>query len=410
MKKFNYKWVILVLSFLGLLSVQGTRSTFGAFLQPWETAFSTNRETMSLIAMLSFVIYGISQPIIGKLIDRYSVKKIFSISTLLVGISTILTYFAENVWHIAFLYAVIASIGFGGASGIAATVAVTEWFQEKRGFALGIINAGSSAGQLILVPSSLLLINRFGWKPATLALGLFLTFFTFPILAIFFRSASTEKCLKLYKEKTHNVEINNNVSHHSVFNLKSTFMIIKSRRFWFLAIPYLICGYTTTGLMDTHLISLAHGHGYSETMAGTAVSLLAAFNILGTLLSGFFADRWNNRKFLAGLYIIRAISIPILFVSGHNFILLLFSIIFGFVDFATIAPTSILATNFYKGDLIGYALGLLYLSHQIGSALGAYIPGLFFQITGNYNISLASAIVLLICCLNIKLSVTGLLR
>ena len=173
-------------------------------------------------------------------------------------------------------------------------------------------------------------------------------------------------------------------------------MIIKSRRFWFLAIPYLICGFTTTGLMDTHLISLAHEHGYSEIMAGTTVSFLAAFNILGTLLSGFFADRWNNRKFLAGLYIIRAISISILFVSGHNFTLLLFSIIFGFVDFATIAPTSILATNFYEGNFIGYALGLLYLSHQIGSALGAYIPGLLFQITGNYNISLASAVVLLI--------------
>lgn len=396
MKKLNYRWIILALSFLGLLSVQGTRSTFGAFLQPWETAFSTNRETMSLIAMLSFITYGVSQPIMGKFIDRYGVRRIFSVSTLLVGISTILTYFATDIWHIALLYAVIASIGFGGASGIAATVAVTEWFQEKRGFALGVINAGSSTGQLILVPSAMLLISKFGWKPATLILGLFLTFFTFPILAIFFRSVPLDKRLKPYKEESQNIAIDNDVPHHSVITKMGTFAIVKSRRFWLLAIPYLICGFTTTGLMDTHLISLAHGHGYTEAMTGTAVSVLAAFNIFGTLLSGFFADRWNNRKFLAGLYSVRAISITILLVSGHNSTLLLFSIIFGFVDFATIAPTSILATDFFKGNSIGYTLGLLYLSHQIGSALGAYIPGLLFQTTGDYSDSLVLAVVLLI--------------
>lgn len=396
MKKLHYGWIILILAFLGLLAVQGTRTTFGAFIQPWETAFSTNRETMSLIAMLSFIIYGLSQPIMGKLIDHYGVRTIFSGSALLVGISTILTYFATSIWHIAFLYAIISSIGYGGASGVAATVAVTQWFQEKRGFALGVITAGSSAGQLIFVPLVLLLINKFGWQTATFTLGLFLILFTFPILAIFFRSSPSDKGLKPYGEGIYTAAIDNNVSHVSSSSKRVSMAIIKNSRFWFLAIPYLICGYTTTGLMDTHLISYTHGHGYSDAITGTVVSLLAAFNILGTVLSGFLADRWNNRIFLACLYMIRAITMVILLVSGHYYMLLLFSILFGLVDFATIAPTSMLAADYFKGYSVGYVLGLLYLSHQVGSALGAYIPGLLFQTTGDYNLSLIMAVILLI--------------
>lgn len=68
--KYHYAWIIVFVTFFTFLAVQGARLSFGAFVEPWEKDFSMNRGTISLISTLSFIIYGISQPIIGRLVDK----------------------------------------------------------------------------------------------------------------------------------------------------------------------------------------------------------------------------------------------------------------------------------------------------------------------------------------------------
>ncbi|GGA74510.1 hypothetical protein GCM10008025_17810 [Ornithinibacillus halotolerans] len=85
-RKIHYAWVIIVDIFLAFLAVQGARLAFGAFMEPWERDLSITRGTTSLISTISFIIYGITQPIIGRLVDNYGARVILSISTLLVGI------------------------------------------------------------------------------------------------------------------------------------------------------------------------------------------------------------------------------------------------------------------------------------------------------------------------------------
>lgn len=148
--------------------------------------------------------------------------------------------------------------------------------------------------------------------------------------------------------------------------------------------------------MDTHLIPFSHDHGFSTSVTSAAVSILAGFNIIGILLSGFVADRWSSRKMLFLLYGMRAISICILLYSHNSALLLIFAVLFGLVDFATVAPTQLLATQYFKEYSIGFILGWLFLSHQIGSALGAYLPGLFYNETGSYNISFYVSIMILV--------------
>ncbi|MCP1357219.1 MFS transporter [Aneurinibacillus migulanus] len=392
MKRIHYAWMILGLTFLSLLTVQGFRSSFGAFILPWESEFSTTRGMISLLALVSFIVYGLSQPVIGRLIDKVGVRKILSLGTLLVGISAILTFFVTSSLQLFLLYGVIASIGFGGVSGVAASVAVTNWFQEKRGLALGIITAGTSAGQFVLVPTSLFLIEWVGWKTTIVSLGIFLSAIVFPILFICLRDYPEEKGIQRYgEEKSEVLESENPVNETGAF-----LYVMKTRSFWCLAIPYFICGYTTIGLMDTHFIPFTHYCGYSTKVASVTVSLLAGFNIVGTVLSGQIADHWNNKKFLILLYVVRALSIVLLLIPNQPYFLLIFACLFGLVNFATVAPTSMLAVHYFKQYSVGFVLGLLSLSHQLGSALGAYLPGLLYDVTGNYNVAFTSSIVLLI--------------
>jgi len=130
-------------------------------------------------------------------------------------------------------------------------------------------------------------------------------------------------------------------------------------------------------------------------VTGLAVSVLAAFNIFGTLVSGVLADRWDNARMLGFLYLGRVASLVVLVFAGDPITLLVFAALFGLVDFATLAPTQLLATKLFRGG-IGTVFGYLFMSHQLGSAVGAFVPGLVYDQTGGYLASLSGAMTLLL--------------
>ncbi|MDZ5723262.1 MFS transporter, partial [Bacillus sp. SXabc123] len=391
MKRLHYAWIIVSVTFLILLAVQGVRLSFGAFVEPWERQFSMDRGTISLISTLSFIVYGISQPVIGRLVDKWGARAVLSWSSLLTGVSIFLTYFVTSPWQLFLLYGLGVSLGVGGASNVAASVLVVNWFSKKRGLAFGIMEAGFGAGQMLLVPGSLMLIHWFSWKLTVVVLGLLLMVIVFPAALLLLRNNPSEKNAEpiggLAEAEKETAPKTTALSVTGMFRM---------RQFWFLILPFLICGFTTVGLMDTHLIPFSHDHGFSTTVTSAAVSLLAGFNIAGILLSGIVADRWSSRKILCFLYAVRALSIVILIYSHEPYLLLAFAILFGLVDFATVAPTQMLATQYFQNYSIGLMIGWLSLAHQIGSALGAYVPGVIYTVTGEYTLAFYLSIGMLV--------------
>ncbi|MCI4136634.1 MFS transporter [Bacillus vallismortis] len=391
MKRLHYAWIIVSVTFLILLAVQGVRLSFGAFVEPWERQFSMDRGTISLISTISFIVYGISQPVIGRLVDKWGARAVLSWSALLTGISIFLTCFVSSPWQLFLLYGLGVSLGVGGASNVAASMLVVNWFSKKRGLAFGIMEAGFGAGQMLLVPGSLMLIHWFSWKLTVVVLGLLLIVIVFPAALLMLRNNPSEKNAEPIGGLTAaEKETAPNTTALSVTGM------FRMRQFWFLILPFLICGFTTVGLMDTHLIPFSHDHGFSTTVTSAAVSLLAGFNIAGILLSGMVADRWSSRKILCFLYAVRALSIVILIYSHEPYLLLGFAILFGLVDFATVAPTQMLATEYFQNYSIGLMIGWLSLAHQIGSALGAYIPGVIYTVTGEYTMAFYLSIGMLV--------------
>lgn len=391
MKRLHYAWIIISVTFLILLAVQGVRLSFGAFVEPWERQFSMDRSTISLISTMSFIVYGISQPVIGRLVDKWGARAVLAWSALLTGVSIFLTYLVTSPWQLFLLYGLGVSLGVGGASNVAASVLVVNWFSKKRGLAFGIMEAGFGAGQMLLVPGSLMLIHWFSWKLTVVVLGLLLIVIVFPAALLMLRNNPSEK----KTEPIGGLAASEKDTAPKTTALSVTGMF-RMRQFWFLILPFLICGFTTVGLMDTHLIPFSHDHGFSTTVTSAAVSLLAGFNIAGILLSGIIADRWSSRKILCFLYAVRAMSIVILIYSHEPYLLLAFAILFGLVDFATVAPTQMLATQYFQNYSIGLMIGWLSLAHQIGSALGAYVPGVIYTITGEYTLAFYLSIGMLV--------------
>ena len=148
------------------------------------------RGTITLIGSLSFLVYGGAQPFVGRAVDAFGIRRTLATSTLLVAAGLALSAASQSPLQLALAYGVVASLGFGGASGVAASVAVTYWFTQRSGLAFGLVEAGFGAGQLLLVPIALAVIPLVGWRTAMAGAAVFLTVVVAPVL---WRSCATAR-------------------------------------------------------------------------------------------------------------------------------------------------------------------------------------------------------------------------
>jgi sugar phosphate permease len=383
----HYAWTVLALCFLAILCAQGVRLSFGAFVRPWEEAFDVSRGTITLIGSLSFLVYGGAQPFVGRAVDRFGIRRTLAASTVLVAVGMALSAVAQGPGQLAVSYGVIASLGFGGASGVAASVAVTYWFTARRGLAFALVEAGFGAGQLLLVPLALVAIATVGWRTALAGGAVVLAVGVAPVLWRRLRDRPEDVGLlpiggPVAPPAAAGAPDAGDRSEAAVLGLRG---LLRSRAFRALALPFFVCGITTTGFVDTHLIPLAQDRGIATSTAGIAVALLAAANVTGILASGPLADRVDNRRLLAALYATRAASFVALLLLADARALVAFAILFGLVDFATVAPTQWLAARYVHPRTVGLAFGCLNAVHQLGSAIGAWLPGVAFDATGSYD-------------------------
>jgi predicted MFS family arabinose efflux permease len=387
----HYAWTVLALCFFAILCAQGVRLSFGAFVRPWEEAFGVDRGTITLIGSLSFLVYGGSQPFVGRAVDRFGIRRTLVASSLLVALGLTLSALAQAPWQLALTYGVVASVGFGGASGVAASVAVTYWFTQRRGLAFALVEAGFGAGQLALVPLAIVAVSAAGWRETLAGGAVLLAIVVAPTLARWLRDRPEDLGL----EPIGGQHVAPPVDDDAAPPAEGLRGLARSRGFWVLAAPFFVCGLTTTGFVDTHLIPLAQDRGIDEATTGLAVALLAAANVTGILASGPLADRVDNRLLLAGLYGTRALSFVALYLLAGGAALLAFALLFGLVDFSTVAPTQWLAARYVEPRTVGLAFGCLNAVHQLGSAIGAWLPGLAYDASGSYDeVMVAAAIVL----------------
>lgn len=393
-KRIFYGWIVLILCFLGLVASLGIRLSFGAFVTSWESEFDISRGAITLISALSLVVYGASQPVAGRLSDVFGARVIMAGSLALIGLGLIIAQWVDNIWALGVFYGIVVSIGFAGASNVTATTAVVQWFEKHRGLAIGFVTSGMAVGQMVVVPLAIYTVNHLQWKNTFLIFGSAILFVFAPLVFAFIRSRPEDIGAKPYGvgSETHEVthrhpkdgETQIGAQNHQPE--KSLFSLLRLRYFWLLAVPYFFCGFTDLGLVNTHFIPYAEGKNFSSGTIALTISLLAAFNITGTIVSGHISDRVNRSRLLAAIYAIRAFSLLLLLATSTTPHLLAFGMLYGITDMATITPTSSLCAHLFGRHSTGAVFGLVSLSHQIGSAAGSFIPGMLYDWTGSYSI------------------------
>ena len=371
-RELPYAWVIVALTFVALALGMGIRSTIGLLVNPWEAEFGWDRAAVSLTASFGILVYGLAQPLAGRWADRYGPRLVFAGSLALLGLSTAAVGFIQNLWQAYLVFGIGLMAAVGGASNVPAAVAIARWIKHRKALAVGIVMAGAAAGQLILVPAIAVFMKAWGWRSAFIWSGLGVLFLAVPLIWIFLKDdppGSAEA--RIAREVTGD-------------RPQPFIVLARQKNFWWLMGSFWVCGVTTVGLIDPHLIPHTHDIQIDTITAATAFGVLGTLNVLGTLFAGAISDRWGHKWVLGWVYAGRALTLVLLLFVREPLLLFVFAIAFGIVDFATVPPTTALSTTLFGTRSGGTVIGLVSLSHQTGGAMGSYAGGLIHDLTGSY--------------------------
>lgn len=371
-RELPYAWVIVGLAFFALAVGMGIRSTIGLVVHPWEGEFGWDRAAVSLTASLGLLTYGLAQPLAGRWADRYGPRAVFTGSLALLGTASIAVGYIQSLWQAYLAFGLALTGAVAGVSNVTGAVAVARWIKHRKALAVGIVMAGAAAGQLAMVPAIAALIKVQGWRVAFVWSGAAVLAIAVPLVFLFLRDDPPgAAAARVARDRADG-------------RPQSFWRLAQQRNFWWLMGSFWVCGVTTSGLIDPHLIPYAEDVHIDTITAATAFGVLGAFNVLGTLCAGAVSDQWGHKWVLGWVYAGRAVTLVALLFVREPILLFAFAVAFGLVDFATVPPTTALSTTLFGRRSGGTVIGLVSLSHQIGSALGSYAGGLIHDLAGSY--------------------------
>jgi MFS family permease len=384
-RRIHPAWWAAAATFLALLGAAAFRATPSVMIEPLRAEFGWSIGTISAALSVNLALFGITAPFAAALMERFGVRRVVTIALLMVAAGSGLTVFMTASWQLVMLWGVIVGLGTGSmAMALVATV-VGRWFVARRGLVSGILTAASATGQLIFLPTIAHIVQGSGWRAASLTISL-CALAVVPVVLLFLRERPADVGELPYGGTPADVvaPMRTGAARLAVGTL---FRAARTRTFWLLAGGFFVCGATTTGLVQQHFMPAAHDHGMPVTTAATLLALVGAFDLVGTIGSGWLTDRFDPRLLLGAYYGLRGVSLALLvplFGADLNASVLAFVVFYGLDWVATVPPTLALTREAF-GAAAPIVFGWIFASHQLGASFAALVAGLARDALGSYD-------------------------
>jgi MFS family permease len=353
--------IILLLSF-------GIRSSFGIFLQPISIDLNWSREVFAFSLALQNLLWGLSQPFAGIIADRFGAGRVIVVGGLFYAVGTSLMAFTSTPLLAHISAGALVGIGLSGCGFSIVLAAVGRSVsEEKRGMALGIASAAGSFGQFALVPMGQAFVQEYGWSTSFLLLGS-MSLLIVPLAAALVGKPGT--ATGAGAAQTVGESLREAGGHAS---------------FLYLNAGYYVCGFHVA-FIATHLPSYVVDLGLAPELGAWALGLVGLANVFGALFAGVLGDRFSKKYLLSSIYILLAVVITIFVLTPPSVAsVLIFSGTIGLLWLSTVPLTSALVMQMFGFKHMSMLLGLVFLSHQLGSFTGAWLGGYIFDVTGSYD-------------------------
>ena len=377
--KNNTALITLVAACGVVLISLGVRQTFGLLFMDFKNDLNVTITQSGLAIGIQMLMWGLTGPIFGAIADKYGGHKAISLAFIFYILGIYFLYSGPNTGLFFQIdLGILIGIGLGGtAISIPMSIVGKHFPLSNRTIAMSIVTAVGSFGYFISPLYTNYSLANNGWIN-TLFVFMIVLILGF-IMAFFVRSPSL----------TESIEKPNNQS-----TMNALTEAFKNKSYLFLTAGFFVCGFHIT-LVGTHVPVYIADRGLEGWTAAAILSLIGLFNIFGSLTSGYLSTKISKKVILSALYFLRGISICFfIFLPPSNISSFIFGATFGFLWLATVPATSGIVAQMFGTKYLGLLYGIVFLSHQIGSFLGAYLGGLFHDLYGSYDYAWYLAIVL----------------
>jgi MFS family permease len=362
------RWILVLLGFFALSLSFSARSALQVALPFWEEEFGWTRSLGSLGGASALITSALLAILAGALLGRVGPRGVLAGGLLGLAVGLALTSAIDgSSWQFLLAYGGIAAIGFGLVSQSVISTVVAWTFTERRGLATGIATSGATAGQLFLLPALAAVFAGIGWRWAYLGLaGASLVMLA--LVLAFLPRVERHQPSRTETEGASARELWTSPVFHALF--------------W----SFVICGFTTAGVIETHFIPYAVLCGFPPVTGAAAYSLLMAVNFGGVVLAGWLSDRMHRPLLLGSIYILRGLAFLLLMnITGDPAMLAAFAVMFGLFDYSTVPVTASITASHLGLKVMGVAMGLLAAGHALGGAAGALLAGRMFDLFARYD-------------------------
>ncbi|WP_033458517.1 MFS transporter [Bordetella bronchiseptica] len=381
----KYAFVVVAVIFFSLLVSAGLRSTPSVLIVPLEQAFGWSRSTISLAAAIGIFLYGLAGPFAAAAMEHFGLRRVLIGALLLMAASSAASAFMTESWHLLLTWGVFSGIGSGAVAVVLGATIVNRWFTTRRGLMMGLLTASTATGNLLFLPVLAALAASGDWTRVVWAVAAGAALMA-PLAWWLVPDRPADVGLRSYGSAPDTPEPS--VAPRTGL-LAATFGALRraarTRTFWYLFATFFVCGFTTNGLVGTHLIALCGDHGIAEVQAAGLLALMGIFDLVGTTASGWLTDRYDPRRLLFVYYSLRGLSLMYLPYPDFSFYSLsLFAIFFGLDWIATVPPTLRLTTEAFGDRDAPIVFGWIVAGHQLGAASAAWMGGVVRETTGSY--------------------------
>tara|TARA_Y100001958_G_scaffold74066_1_gene49939 strand:- start:585 stop:1736 length:1152 start_codon:yes stop_codon:yes gene_type:complete len=359
----------------------GVRQTFGLYSKQFEISSGTTNTEFGLAIAFHALIWGAFTPIFGRISDKHGGYVVIIPALICYAVAMYLlgNNYSSGIW-LQMNLGLLVGIGLAGAAGTILTPMVSKHFpNENRSKAAGYVTACGGLGMFIFP----ILANIFNsisvWQSSFIVFSIFLILMCIPGYLV-----------KL--PETDQTNFASNIDNRSLKEvLKESF---SHTGFKLLVLGFFVCGFQIT-LIATHVPRYVQDKGLADWTGMAILALIGLFNIFGTLTMGFLADKFSKKILLSGLYFLRGITLILfIFLPASNISAILFGTTFGLLWLATVPATNGIVAQIFGTKNLTLLFGIVFLNHQIGSFLGAYLGGYFYDKFGSFDYAWYLAIIL----------------
>jgi len=344
-------------------------------LLPLQKEFGWTNSDISTAFSVRLVLYGLMGPFAAALMNKFGVRRMILISLSLIIVGLSLSLMMTSLWQLILLWGVVLGFGTGMTAMVLGATISTRWFTHRRGLVMGFLTASAATGQLVFIRPFVDIAEAVGWRWSIGLLCALLVIVALVVAAVM-RNRPADLGLLPYGEDSSpvvaappSVPVSSSVTYAALSALKEA---SRSWVFWVLAFTFFICGTSTNGLIQPHLIPFCLDFGVPERTSANLLVMMGIFDFIGTIASGWLSDRFDNRWLLFWYYGLRGLSLLYLPSSDFTVIgLSVFAVFYGLDWIATVPPTVKLCVERFGRERANLVFGWVFAAHQLGAATAA---------------------------------------